>query len=57
MDNYRIILVKPNMRLELPDKDLDTLAKAVDRVEIYKRKNPYPYYIIRDVKLGYEFEV
>lgn len=54
---YKIILVKPGMRFELPDNDLDTLAKAVDRAEIYKRKNPSAYYIIRDMDLNYEFEV
>ena len=54
---YKIILVKPNMRLELPDSDLDTLAKAVERIEIYKRTNPYAHYYVRDTELNYEFEV
>lgn len=54
---YRIVLVKPGLKLELPDNDLDTLAKAIERVEIYKKSNPYAYYFIKDIKLGYEFEV
>ena len=54
---YKIILIKPNMRLELPDSDLDTLSKAVERVKIYKKSNPYAYYYVRDTELNYEFEV
>lgn len=53
---YVIYLVKPGMKIELPTR-CNSLAEACDHVEIYKRKNPYAYYIIKDVKNGYEFEI
>lgn len=53
---YSIILVKPNMKLEMPnDKNL-SLSEVCFRIEIYKRKNPSAYFFVRDNN-GNEFEI
>ena len=53
---YQIILVKPGMKIPMPnDKNL-TLAEACFRIEVYKRTNPSAYYFVRDDE-GNEFEL
>ena len=53
---YQIILVKPGIKIPMPnDKNL-TLAEACFRIEVYKRTNPSAYYFVRDDE-GNEFEL